>query len=303
MSDTLTSLSDLFANAVDRAAPGVVQVHGHRRPTAGVVFAQDLILAPAHALDNDVATVRVAGGATHEGAVLGRAFSLGLAVVRVAGLGLTPLEKAPEPRVGHLALTIGRTWSGGVLATVTNVAVIGGPLRTSRASQLDRVIRIAQPPHGALVGGALVDGQGRALGVITATDIRGTTVVIPAELAWGIGKQIETQGGTKQGFLGVSTMTVSLPEQQRGGRSQTHGLLVTAVVDESPAAAAGILVGDVVVALDGKAVEEPEALVMLLRGERSNASSTLTVARAGEIREVAVTVGERPLGRTGRRGR
>lgn len=296
MNDILTSLSDLAAAAVDRASASVVQVHGHRRPAAGVVFASDLILAPAQALDSDEATVRVASGTTHGGVILGRAFSMGLAVVRVEGLAIAPIEVAPEPRVGHLAIAVGRTWSGGVMAAVTNVAVIGGPLRTSRASQLERVIRIAQPPHGAFVGGALVDGNGRALGVITATDIRGTTVVIPSALAWSIAQQVVAQGGTKRGFLGVSSTTIEIPERQRAGRSQTHGLLVTSVVQGSPAEAAGLLVGDVIVALEGKVVEEPESLVTLLRADR-NAPSALTVIRGGEVRDLAVTIGERPLRR------
>jgi serine protease Do len=302
MSDTFSSLSNGLADAVERASAAIVQVHGHRRPAAGVVFGPDLILAPAQVLENDVTTVRVPSGATHEGAVLGRAFSMGLAVIRVKDLGAVPLEVAPEPRVGHLALAVGRTYSGGIMATLTNVAVVGGPLRTGRTSELERVIRIAQSPHGALTGGALVDGAGRALGVITGTDIRGTTVVIPAALAWGIGEQIVRQGGTKQGFLGVSSTTVALPERQRGGRSQTHGLLVTGVVKGAPADTAGILVGDVILALDGRAVEEPEALLMLLRADRSAAASTLTVLRAGELREVGVTIGERPVRESTRRG-
>ena len=297
MSDILTSLSDVIAGAVDRASAAVVQVHGHRRPAAGVVFAQDLVVAPAQALDHDEATVSVAGGAAHEGVVLGRAFSMGLAVVRVNGLGVKPIEAAPEPRVGHLAIAVGRTWSGGVMASVTNVAVIGGPLRTSRASQLDRVIRIAQPPHGAFVGGALADGNGRALGVITSTDIRGTTVVIPAALAWAIAGQLVAQGGTKRGFLGVSSTTIQLPERQRAGRSQTHGLLINSVVEGSPAEAAGLLVGDVIVALDGKVVNEAEALVTLLRADRPSDASTLTILRGGEVREVEVKIGERPVRR------
>jgi S1-C subfamily serine protease len=295
MSDNFTSLSDAIATAVDRASAAVVQVQGYRRPTAGVVFAPDLVLAPAHALENDVATVRDAGGATHEGVVLGRAFSMGLAVVRVTGLGVTPIEAAPEPRVGHLAVAIGRTFSGGVTATLTNVAVVGGPLRTSRATALERVIRIAQPPHGALVGGALIDGNGRALGVITATDIRRTTVVIPAALAWAIGQQIVAQGGAKQGFLGVSSTAVALPEKQRSGRAQTHGVLITGIVPDSPADTAGLFVGDVIVALDDHVIEEPEALVTLLRVDATGAARSLAVLRAGELKTVAVTVGERPV--------
>jgi S1-C subfamily serine protease len=291
--DALSSLNEVLAGAIDRAAPAVVQVQGHRRPAAGVVFAPDLILAPVAALDNDVATIRVAGGVTREGAVLGRAFSLGLAVARVSGLGIAPLEVAAEPRVGHLAIAVGRTWSGGVMAAVTNVAVVGGPLRTGRASQLERVIRIAQPPHGALTGGALIDGTGRALGVVTRTAIRDTTVVIPGAIAWAIGEQIVAEGGPAQGYLGIASSPVRLPAGQRGGRQQSDGLLVTGVVDGSPAAVAGVLVGDVILAFDGKIVAEPEALVTLLRGDRIGRPVALSVSRGGELREIAVTVGER----------
>lgn len=295
MSDIFSSLSEAIASAVDRASAGIVQVHGHQRPSAGVVFAPDLVLAPAHVLENDTTTVVAADGGSHGGVVLGRAFSFGLAVVRVPGLGVEPLAIGGESRVGHLALAVGRTLSGGVMATLTNVAVVGGPLRTSRVTRLEQVIRIAQPPHGALVGGALIDGTGRVLGVITASDIRRTTVVIPATVAWAIGRQIVEQGGTKQGFLGVSSTTVRLRGAQSAGRAQKYGLLVTSVVEGGPADAAGVLIGDIIVALEGKPIEEPEALVTLLRADRAAAPAALTVIRATEARELKVAIGERPV--------
>src|SRR5262245_3422586 len=254
MSYSFSQFSTDIAAAVERASASVVQIHGHRRPAAGVVFADDLVAAPARALADDHVTVQAPDGSTHEGAVLGHALSMGVGVVRVTGLGAPPLAAGEEPKVGHLAIAIGRTWSGGVMATVTNIAVVGGPLRTGRNSQIERVIRIAQPPHGALTGGALVDGEGRALGLITASEIRGTTIVLPAALAWTAAQGLVTHGGTRQGFVGVSTTTVQLPARQREGRAQEYGLLVTGIVADSPADAAGILVGDVIVAFDGQAV-------------------------------------------------
>ena len=157
-----------------------------------------------------------------------------------------------------------------------------------------RVIRITQPPHGALVGGALVDGSGRALGVITASAIRRTTVVLPSALAWGIAEHLVAKGGSQQGFLGVSSSTVALPARQRNGRDQQFGLLVNAVVEGSPAESAGLLVGDVIVAFDGTIVQDPEALVTLLRGDRVGKPVRITVLRGGETRDLEVTIGERP---------
>jgi serine protease Do len=303
MSDIFSSLSDALAAAVERAASGIVQVQGARRPAAGVVFAPDLVLAPAHVLDSDTTSVLAPSGSTHEGAVLGRAFSFGLGVIRVNGLGIEPLALAGNPRVGVLALAVGRTWSANVMATLTNLAVIGGPLRTSRVTRLEQVIRIPLQPHGAFVGGALVDGDGRVLGVITGSEIRRTTVVIPGPAAWDIGKQIAAQGGTKQGFLGVSSTAVRLRGAQAATRQQEFGLLVTGLVENGPAEQAGVVIGDIIVALDGATVQEPEGLIGLLRAERPSASATLTVIRGLEVRDIPVTIGERPAGRRTEGGR
>ena len=294
MSQLFSQLSNEVASAVERTSASVVQIHGPRRPVAGVVIAEDLVAAPARALGDDTVTVRTPGGGTHEGAVLGHALSMGIGAVRISGLGIPPLTVCDEPKVGHLAIAVGRTWSGGVMATITNVTVVGGPLRTGRTSQIDRVIRIAQAPHGALTGGALVDGDGRALGLITSSEIRGTTIVLPAGLAWAAAIDVASRGGTRQGFVGISTTSVKLPSRQREGRAQEHGLLVTGVVPGSAADAAGLFVGDVIVAFEGQVVEEPEALVTLLRGDRVGKAVTLTVVRGVKAHDVAVTVGERP---------
>jgi S1-C subfamily serine protease len=295
MSNVLTDFSSHLADAVDRAAHSVVQVFSHRRPAAGVVFGPDLIVTPARALGDDAAVVRLPNGNTIEGQVLGHAVSMGIGVVRVPSLGLTPpATTSAEPRVGSLAVAVGRTWSGAVMASVTNVAVVGGPLRTGRAQQIDRVIRIAQPPHGALSGGALVDVKGDVLGVITSADIRGTTVVIPATLAWDAAHQIVKRGGTRQGYLGISSTVASIPDRQRGGQAQHHGLLVTAIVDESPADAAGLLIGDVILTFAGEPVDDPEALVTLLRADHIGKPVTLSVLRGVKRQDVTVTVGERP---------
>jgi S1-C subfamily serine protease len=294
MSNTFAEFSNVIADAVDRAAASVVQVFSHRRPAAAVVFASELIAAPARALGDDTAVVRLPDGETIEGSVLGHALSAGIGVVRVPTLAIAAPQVAPEPRVGSLAIAVGRTWSGGVMATVTNVAVVGGPLRTGRGRQLDRVIRIAQPPHGALTGGALVNGDGSLLGVITAAEIRGTAVVIPATLAWEAAHHIVQQGGTRQGFLGISSMAVTLPKTQREGHSVERGLLVTSVVDDSPAHTAGVLVGDIITTFAGTVLDDPESLVMLLRGDRIGKAVTLSVLRGVKRQDVAVTVGERP---------
>ena len=288
--NTWTSLSSEIETAVAKAAPSVVQVHGHRRVAAGVVIAEDVIVTPA-ATDADTIAV-LADGQTHEGAVLGRV--AGLTVVRVAGLNRPPLIAAEEPAPGHLAVAIGRTWSGGIMATLAPVSVVGGPLRTGRASSLERVIRIQQSPHGALHGGVLIDASGRALGIITAMAIRGTTVVIPASIAWAAAAKAAADGGIKQGFIGVSSLPVPLPERQRAGRSQTSGLLISHVSPQSPAESGGLLVGDVIVGFDGEPVNDAESLVTQLRGNRIGTAVPVTVIRGTNAVDVTISIGERP---------
>jgi S1-C subfamily serine protease len=105
--------------------------------------------------------------------------------------------------------------------------------------------------------------------------------------------EIETHGRIRRGFLGVSSMPVVLAPGQAGPHDQRAGLLVTSVVSDGPAAAAGVLVGDVLVEFDGHAVSEPDALVNLLTGERVGHATPVTVVRGLALHVLSVTVGER----------
>lgn len=293
MNDILSRLSKQLSHAAEQAAASVVQVYARRRPVAGVVFAEDLIATPAEHIDDDAVVVRRGDGHTLEGTVLGRDPATGLAVVRAASLGVPPARPGDEPAAGHVGVAVGRTWSGHVFASLASIVVVGGPLRTGRASEIARVIRIGSAPHGALTGGVLADGDGRTLGIITSAVIRNTTVVIPVTLATEAARSVVAQGGARQGFLGISSMTVNLPARQRAGRAQEYGLLVTGLVDDSPAALAGLMVGDILVAFDGAVVQEPEQLLVLLRGGRVGKAVDLIVVRGGTTENLTVTVGER----------
>lgn len=291
--NTWTSLSNEIAAAVEKAAPSIVQVHGHRRVSAGLVVAPNLVATPA-STDDDKIAVLTGENQTVEGVVLGRIGNMGLTVVRVDGLDRPTLAPAQEPTPGQLGVAVGRTWSGGIMAMLAPIAVVGGPLRTGRTGAIDRVIRIQQSPHGALNGGALINSEGQALGIITSLAIRGTTVVVPAALAWAAASKAASEGGVKQGFLGVSSMPVSLPDRQRAGRSQTSGLLISQVAANSPAEGGGLLVGDVIVAFGGDVIEDAESLVTRLRGSKVGTAVAVTVIRGTNAIDVTVTVSERP---------
>ena len=293
--EQLTQLSESLADSVSTAAPSVVQIHGAGRPASGLVFTPDIVITTARALGReDGLQVRGHDGSTHEAQLAGWDPTTSLALLRVAGLAGAPITPATtQPRVGHLALAVGRSWSNALSASAGIIAVIGGPLRTGRRRAIDQVLRTTAPMHDGFAGGALVDTTGALLGVITSTRIRGTTVVIPASIAWKTASSVLEHGGLKRGYLGIAGQPVRLPANQRP-EGREAGLLVAAVTPESPAAAGGLLVGDIILALDANPIESPEDLFDLLWGNRVGSEVRLDVLRGGVATQVPITVGERP---------
>ncbi len=293
--DLLTSLSDAFADAVAAAAPSVVQVQGGRRPASGLVYADDAVVTMVRSIGReDGLRVRRDDGTTLDGELAGWDPTTSLAVLRVPGLGGRPMAVASTaPRVGNLALAVGRSLSNMVSASAGIVAVIGGPLRTGRRRAIEQVIRTTAPMHDGFSGGALLDARGGLLGVTTSTAIRGTTVVIPAAIALATAATVLEHGRLKRGYLGIAGQPVQLPDHQRSG-DRTTALLVMGVTDGSPAAAAGILVGDVLTDFDGEPVESPEDLLDRLVGDRVGRQIAVRLLRGGAVKELPITVGERP---------
>ena len=294
-SDILTSLSNAMADAVAVAAPSVVQVQGRRRPASGLVYADGIVVTTMRAIGReDGLRVRREDGEILPADLAGWDPTTTLAVLRVGGLGAAPVRPAEAPpRVGQLALAVARSWSNVVSASAGIVAVIGGPLRTSHRRAIDQVFRTTAPMHDGFAGGAFLDTSGRLLGVATSTAIRGTTVVIPASIAWATVAAVLEHGSPKRGYVGIAGQPVALPDGQQA-RGRTRALLVVAVTAGGPAATAGVLVGDLVVALDGHDVASPEELFDLLLGDRVGRQVPLRVVRGGAELELPLTIGERP---------
>ena len=291
----LAAFSDSLADAVAAVAPSVVQVQGGRRPASGVVYADDVVIAMVRTLNGeDGLHVRTSDGTTLDAELAGWDPTTSLAVLRTKGRAGTPLAPAQNaPRVGHLALAVGRSWSNVVSASAGIVAVIGGPLRTGRRRAIEQVLRTTAPLHDGFAGGAFVDARGGLLGIATSTAIRGTTVIIPASIAWKTAAVVLEHGRLRRGFIGISAQPVTLPEGQRVGDRET-ALLAVGVTAGGPCAQAGVLVGDIITDLDGHAVGSPEDLFDLLAGDRVGKTVQLRLVRGGEVRELPVRVGERP---------
>jgi len=295
--DLLTTFSNQLADSVSAASPSVVQVQGRRRPASGLVYADNVVLTTVGALGReDGLHVRRSDGQTLDAELAGWDPTTSLAVLRVAGLDTPALAPATvAPRVGHLALAVARSWSNVITASAGIVSVIGGPLPTGRRRSIDQVIRTTAPMHDGFAGGAFLDTAGGLIGIATAASIRGLGVVIPAAIAWKTAATVLEHGSLKRGFLGLAGQPVALPESQQSADGREQALLVVGVTAGSPAATAGVLVGDVLLEFDGHPVEAPEQLLDLLLGDRVGKAVPLKVLRGGALTQLMVTVGERPV--------
>ena len=263
-------------------------------PPAGLVYANDVVLTTVRALGRgDRLHIRRYDGVTLDAELAGWDPTTSLAVLRVPGLDTAAIAPAAAPaRVGHLALAVARSWSNAVTASAGIVSVIGGPLPTGRRRAIDQVIRTTAPMHDGFAGGAFLDTSGGLIGIATAAAIRGLGVVIPASIAWKTAATVLEHGSLKRGYLGIAGQPVSLAKQQQAD-GRDDGLLVVGVTAGSPAASAGVLVGDVVLQFDGVGVHSPEDLLDLLLGDRVGRGVTLRVLRGGTALDLVVVVGER----------
>jgi S1-C subfamily serine protease len=293
MGHLLSDISGQLAELVEGAAAATVQVRGrHSRPASGTVCAAERVVMAAHALDHrNGLAVGVPGGQPLPAELAGVDPATDLAVLRVPGLAASALAPAAAVRVGSLAVSIGRTWSGAVAASAGIVSVVGGPLRTGRGPAIDQVIRADVRVHPLGAGGPLVDVSGGVLGVATGVSLRGLPLFIPGAIAWRVAEALSAQGRIKRGYLGLSAQPVHIPEAQRAGRVQETGLLVVGLAGDSPAERT-LLVGDVVVGFDGEAVRHHDDLLARLTGDRVGTTVPIEVIRGGEVQALPIEVAE-----------
>jgi S1-C subfamily serine protease len=294
----LGAFSDALAEAVARAGSAVVRVDARRRSGAsGVVWAPGgLILTADHVLERDEdVTVGLPDGRTVGAAIVGRDPGTDLALLRAEGIDLAPIGRGATPQVGHIVLLVARP-GGGLATSVGVVSAIGGPSPTRWGGTLEGTIRTDATFFPGFSGGAMVDTEGRLLGL--ATSYRGWDygLGIPLETVERVTQTLTSHGRVKRGYLGLTSQPVAIPEplRQKLGLGQESGLLIVGVESGSPADRGGLLLGDVLVAFNGQPVRHTDDLLAALGPERVGQATPARVVRGGEPRDLSVVVGERP---------
>ena len=291
----LKEFSNEIADVVAAAAPSVVQVNGGRRPASGLSYAEGIVITTTRSLGRERGLqVRQHDGRVAEAELVGWDPATGVAVLR-APVDVPPLRPSTTAvRVGHLGIGVARSWSNAVTASAGIVAVIGGPLRTGRRRAIEQVIRTSAPMHEGFAGGAFLDASGGLMGLATAASIRGFGVVIPSEIAWKAAASVLEHGRIKRGYIGVTGQPVTLTPQQRDVAGTENGLLVVSIGVDGPASRGGILVGDIVVSVEGTAVDSAEALLDLLTTIGADRTIQARLIRGISVVDIPLTTGERP---------
>ncbi len=295
----LAQLSDDLANAVERAGAGVVTVNARRRmPASGILWdAAGHIVTANHVVERDEEiTVGLPDGRELPAALVGRDAGSDIALLKVDAPGLEPAPRATNPaRIGHLVLAVGRPGASGAMASFGTVSVVGGAWRTSQGANVAGFVRADVAMLPGFSGGPLVDASGAVIGINSSTLGRGGGMTIPASAIDTVVAALAAHGKVRRGFLGIGAQAVRLPAALRDGLglNRETGLLLVAVEPDGPAERDGLLIGDIVVALNDEPVAEVEELQEQLTGDWVGRPIPVKVVRGGQLHDVAVTVGER----------
>jgi serine protease Do len=296
----LQSLSDCLADIVERVGRSVVAVQGrHRMASSGVIWASGVVVTAAHTVKRDEGIgVTLADGRTVAAALAGRDSGTDIAVLKLDAADLAPVERgaAASLKAGHFVLAVARADGPNVSADCGVIGSVGGPWRTWRGGQLDAYVRLDGGLSPGFSGAALADARGQVAGMCTSGLARGPGIVVPAATIERVAGELLAKGRVSRGYLGVGTQPVHLSDAWVGklGLSSSRGLLVVSLEPGGPAERAGVLIGDVLVGLEGRPIRDMDDVQAALGSEQIGQPLKAALIRGGEPKECAIVVGERP---------
>ena len=297
----LAALSDQLADAVATAGAALVAVHARPRlPSTGVHWKDGVVVTTDGTIrrEEDL-SVTLPGGRRIPATLAGRDRGTDLALLRIAP-GSLPVAQLGDPaslRPGHLVLALARLDEAGPRAAFGAVSATGGKWRCWKGGEIDRWLQSDLVIYPGFGGGPLADVSGRIHGVNSGGLSRPLATTIPVATVNRVMAQLLERGYVARGWIGAAMQPVRFDLATRQRLQQDGGLLLQSVEPDAPAALAGLLVGDVIVAVDGTRLEGLDALLDLLGGDVVGKSLRLDVVRGGQPLSVEVLIGERPRNR------
>ncbi len=272
---------------------------------SGVIYRSDgYILTNNHVVaDADALIVQYADGEKTEARVVGTDALNDLAVIKVEATGLPAIQVRGEtPQVGELAVAIGSPFgldqsvTTGIVSGLNREIDSGGG---ADAVYIPNVIQTDAAINPGNSGGALVDAQGRLIGINTAIlsatrENAGIGFAIPSDVVIATADQLIVQGFVRHAFLGIQGFDLNPLNNDEYGVAQEEGVVVDSVVEGTGAEAAGLGQGDIILEADGKRVTGMRDLIIAIRGRQPGDTMTLRVIKEGGERLVEVELSERP---------
>ncbi|MEA5452786.1 S1C family serine protease [Leptolyngbya sp. CCNP1308] len=298
-STALSALSTGLADAVGAIAPTLVAVKGHRRfAYSGIHWQPGVIVTADYGLGRSSRlTLTLPDGNVVEAEVSGHDRALDLAIIQLdrTDLPVPATSDGADLKVGHVVLAVGQSWDYGVSASLGVVGNLGGPWQSSQGRAIDRLIRPDVNLYPNLLGGALVNTAGEVLGM-NLNGPRNRVVTLPTANLDRIVKTLLERGSLSRGYLGVGLQPVVLPATLQQSLEAEVGLLVVSIDATGPAEQAGLLVGDILLAVNGQAVSNLQAVYAHLDVGVIGQPVSLHLLRGGQPTDLTLTVGEQPQG-------
>ncbi|HUC71325.1 MAG TPA: S1C family serine protease [Stellaceae bacterium] len=275
------------------ALAAAIRMRGHS-PRSGTLWRKDVVVASEQALPRgEEAEVVLAAGGTFAARIAGRDPGTNIAVLRLDGSPQPAWSAAAEPQPGALVMAFAADGMGGSAVRLGIVHSVGPSWHSRAGGRIDRRIGLDIRLGRGEEGGPVVDAAGGLLGISTLGPRR-RVLVIPTATVERVLEPLVATGRIARGWLGAAVQPVLVPEALREEAGQAQGLMVLGVTQDGPAARAGVLMGDILVALDGAAVAAMSRLAELLGPEAVGKQVQLRLIRAGHVQSLPATVGERP---------
>src|SRR3954451_20471674 len=303
----LDSYSQAVVSVVDRVGPAVVRVEpqANGKPAgvgSGVIIAPDgLVLTNSHVMQGGrEARLALSDGRTVTARVLGDDPDTDLALLRATsdGLPYARLGDSKQLRRGQIAVAIGNPLGFESTVTAGVVSALGRSLRAKSGRLIDDVIQTDAALNPGNSGGPLVATSGEVIGINTAVIMgaQGICFAVASNTANFVVSELIRHGRVMRASIGVAGQTVPVPRRVAlaAGLTSRSGVVVVSTEPLSPAEQAGVVSGDVILALDLEPVTGVDDLVRLLNGTRIGQSSELTILHRGEVKRIALTPVERP---------
>jgi S1-C subfamily serine protease len=304
MTDTRSSLailSDQLADAAASAGDSIVAVHARPRlPSTGIHWQDGVVVTTDGTIRrNSDITVTLADGRNLPATLAGRDRRTDLAVLKVpaGSLATARLGDPASIRPGHLVLALARLGEGGPRVSFGAVSAVGGRWRCWKGGEIDRLLQSNLTLYPGFGGGPLVDTAGQVQGINSGGLSRAFATTIPVETVNRTVRQLLERGYVARGWLGLAMQPVRFnpAAQRRLGLEGDSGLVILSVEHDGPAASAGLLVGDVIVKLGGRPIDNVDDLADALWATGAVGQTlNLDLVRGGELVNADVLIGERP---------